>query len=83
MINGDNIVTEHPPKWFTDEPKIKEKLAFKQALAQYIIETDPKRKPPKATVTTYRAVLPYVHRLITRWRAVTVDNFNTGQHPAH
>ena len=83
MTNGDDIVTEHPPKWFYVEPKIKEKLLFKQALVQYIVDTDPKRKPPKATVTTYRALLPYVHKEVPRWKAVTADNFNTNQYPAH
>ena len=52
-------------------------------MAQYIIDTDPKRKPPKDTITTYKAVLPYVAKLIPKWKAVTAANFNTAQYVAH
>ena len=71
------------PSWFSQKPSITSKARYKDAVVNFIIDKDLRTKLPKANITTYKAIIPWVQTFERKWKFVTNDNFNTGQYKAH
>ena len=56
---------------------------MKQALARYIVETNQQDDYPEPCVDTCLKVLPYLVKMVPRWKVVHKENFHPNTFAAH